>query len=204
MLDIGGGTGLFSFYAACMGANEVVCLEPEVEGSSSGVLEKFKKLQLGLKDKYQVKLVSTELQNFDPNDKKFDIILLHNSINHLDEKACTNLKYDSQAIETYRMIFQKLSYLASNGSKLIITDCSRYNFFALCGLKNPFAHSIEWHKHQSPKYWAKLLSDVGFRNPKVRWSSPNQLRSIGRLVVGNKIASYFLQSHFCLTMEKSY
>ena len=99
---------------------EVVCLEPGAEGSSSGVLEKFKKLHLGLKDKCQVKLVSTKLQNFDPNDKKFDIILLHNSINHMDEKACINLKYDSQALEIYRMIFQKLSNLASNGAKLIV------------------------------------------------------------------------------------
>jgi len=29
MLDIGGGAGLFSFYAACKGATEVICLEPE-------------------------------------------------------------------------------------------------------------------------------------------------------------------------------
>ena len=37
VLDIGGGSGLHSFYAACMGAKEVVCLEPETEGSRSGI-----------------------------------------------------------------------------------------------------------------------------------------------------------------------
>ncbi len=96
MLDIGGGAGLFSFYAACLGANEVICLEPEAAGSRSGMVEKFKKLQSGLQTLVQVKLVSTTIQNFNPNDRKFDIILLHNSINHIDEEACIKLQYDSQ------------------------------------------------------------------------------------------------------------
>ena len=34
VLDIGGGSGLHSFYAACMGAKEVVCLEPGNGGRS--------------------------------------------------------------------------------------------------------------------------------------------------------------------------
>ena len=34
VLDIGGGSGLHSFYVACMGAKEVVCLEPENGGQS--------------------------------------------------------------------------------------------------------------------------------------------------------------------------
>ena len=37
MLDIGGGSGIYSFYAACAGAREVICLEPEAAGSMSGV-----------------------------------------------------------------------------------------------------------------------------------------------------------------------
>ena len=40
VLDIGGGSGLHSFYAACMGAEEVVCIEPETEGSRSGMEDK--------------------------------------------------------------------------------------------------------------------------------------------------------------------
>ena len=34
MLDVGGGSGVFSFYAACKGARRVACLEPEGDGSS--------------------------------------------------------------------------------------------------------------------------------------------------------------------------
>lgn len=203
MLDIGAGTGIFSFYAACMGASEVISLEPEAEGSSQGMMEIFKKLQSGLMNQVKVKLVPKTLQDFNSNDRKFDIILLHDYINHLDEEACMRLKYNIGAINIYRKVFEKLSNLASTMSKLIIVDCSRYNFFYLCLLKNPFASNIEWQKHQPPKYWAKLLSDFGFHNPKIRWSSPNRLHAIGRLALGNKFASYFLGSRFCLVMEKN-
>ena len=42
VIDIGGGTGLYSFYAAaCGGARNVVCLEPEVHGRHSGMNVKF-------------------------------------------------------------------------------------------------------------------------------------------------------------------
>lgn len=41
MLDIGGGVGLFSFYAACCGASHVACLKPESEGSSPGMVDQF-------------------------------------------------------------------------------------------------------------------------------------------------------------------
>ena len=45
VLDIGGGSGLHSFYAACMGAKEIVCLEPETEGSRFGMGAKFRKVR---------------------------------------------------------------------------------------------------------------------------------------------------------------
>jgi SAM-dependent methyltransferase len=201
LLDVGCGAGLFSFYVACCGASQVTSLEPEAEGSSRGMVDQFQRVStsLGLN---QINLYSKRFQDFDPGNKVFDIILLHNSINHLDEVACANLQHDNQAVETYRAIFQKLSNMASHGAKLIIADCSRHNFFALCHLKNPFGPTMEWHKHQSPGFWAKLLSDVGFRNPKIRWTSFNSLRSIGRMLFGNRVVAFFLQSHFCLTMEK--
>jgi len=41
VLDIGGGVGIHSFYAACMGARKVICLEPELAGSSTKLKEKF-------------------------------------------------------------------------------------------------------------------------------------------------------------------
>ena len=201
VLDIGGGSGLHSFYAACMGAKEVVCLEPETEGSRSGTEAKFRKLS-GILGYDHVKFDPVTFQSFEPAGKQFDIILLHNSINHLDETACINLLNDEASKAIYMDICSKLSSLASNGARLIVCDCSRYNFFALLRIKNPFVPTIEWHKHQAPEVWVDLLSQVGFANPRVRWTSFNTLRSPGKILLGNKLLSYFLRSDFRLTMEK--
>jgi predicted RNA methylase len=38
VLDIGGGIGIFSFYASLKGASKIVCLEPEARGSASGMV----------------------------------------------------------------------------------------------------------------------------------------------------------------------
>ena len=201
VLDVGGGSGLHSFYAACMGAREVVCLEPETEGSRSGMGAKFRKLG-GILGYDHVWFEPVTFQTFDPAGRQFDIILLHNSINHLDEIACINLLNDDASKAIYMDIFSKLSSLASSGAKLIVCDCSRYNFFALFRIKNPFAPTIEWHKHQSPEVWVGQLSQVGFVNPRVRWTAFNTLRSPGRILLGNRLLSYFLRSDFRFTMEK--
>ena len=202
-MDIGGGNGLFSFYAACMGAKEVLCLEPEAEGSSSDVHTHFRKIHSHLSFLGQVKLEHSTIQSFESCGKKFDVILLHGSVNHLDEKACINLRGDENSRNIYRAIFAKISSIANIGAKIIIYDCSRYNFFSLLGVKNPFASSIEWHKHQSPKLWAELLSEAGFFKPKIQWMSFNLLRSPGKVFLGNKFMSYFISSHFFLRMEKA-
>jgi len=44
MLYIGGGPGIYSFYAACSGARRVVCLEPGIEGSEEFWRRKFEKI----------------------------------------------------------------------------------------------------------------------------------------------------------------
>ena len=65
VLDIGGGSGLHSFYAACMGAKEVVCLEPETEGSRSGTGTKFRKLG-GILGYDYVRFEPVTFQAFEP------------------------------------------------------------------------------------------------------------------------------------------
>ena len=56
---------------------------------------------------------------------------------------------------------------------------------------------------QAPEVWAGLLTEAGFSSPRIRWSSFYQFRRPGRLLLGNRLAAYFLQSHFCLTMVKT-
>lgn len=201
VLDIGGGSGLYSFYAAIRSAKNVVCLEPEAEGSSSAATDKFHKLR-ELLERNNVELRPITIQAFEPEGETFDVILLHNSINHLNETACINLLRESKSKAVYQEIFSKIYSLSSKGAKLIICDCSRYNFFTLFKIRNPFAPTIEWHKHQAPEVWANVLGEVGFVKPKIRWSSFNALRNWGRVLTGNKLVAYFLTSHFCLTMDK--
>lgn len=206
VLDIGGGSGLLtSFYAASMGASYVYCLEPEIEGTQTEAeaINKFKEVRqkMGLTDR--VKLGTFTIQDYDAGHEKFDVIISHDSVNHFDENACINLKHDKHAKEKYDAIFRKLYELANDGASLVIADCSRFNFFALCRIKNPLAPYIEWQKHQSPFYWASALTDVGFTTPRIRWRSFNSLGSFGKIAFGNVLASFFYNSHFCLTMKKS-
>jgi SAM-dependent methyltransferase len=203
VLDIGGGSGLFSFYAACMGAEKVVCLEPESEGSSSGMSARFRRVceELGVGEKATLRPVT--IQSFHPGDSRFDVVLLHNSINHLDEPACIHLLEDEKNREIYRRIFARIASLSAAGANLIVCDCSRYNLFARLGIRNPLAPSIEWHKHQAPEVWASLLRDAGFRDPKITWIPLNLMGSLGRFLTNNPCASYCLNSRFCLRMKKT-
>lgn len=201
MLDVGGGDGMLSFYAACSGAGKVVCLEPEVAGSASGMNEAFERTASFL-DQAQVQLLPQRLQDYECGDACFDVVLLHQSINHLDEDACIRLHRDSEAQSLYEQLFCKLAFLARPGATLIAFDCAQRNLFADLQITNPITPMIEWHKHQSPKLWARLLAQAGFGNPVIRWHSFNTLRTCGRLFLGNPLAAYCLTSAFCLTMER--
>ena len=201
VLDIGGGSGFYSFYAACSGAKQVTCIEPEAEGSASGSIKKFNRLLKLLKCD-NISIIPTTFQNFNPNEELYDVILLNNSINHLDEYSCINLKKDLSSKNNYQKIFSKLYSIGNSKSKIIITDCSRYNFFGLLNIKNPFCPTIEWEKHQTPETWAKLLVKEGFKNPVIKWTTHNSLGNLGKFILGNKIAAYFLRSHFNLTVDK--
>ncbi|MEY9705701.1 hypothetical protein ABIE71_008444 [Bradyrhizobium diazoefficiens] len=201
MLDIGGGNGTFSFYAACAGAEKVICLEPEVAGSSTGMNAAFERTASFL-DQRNVQLLPHCLQDYESSDGGFDILLLHASINHLNESACIRLPRDSEAQGSYKQLFGKLASLARPGATLLVVDCAQRNLFADLHIKNPFLPMIEWHKHQSPTLWARLLGQAGFTNPTIRWNSFNTLRTPGRLLLGNRVAAYCLTSVFCLTMER--
>ena len=201
VLDIGGGRGLFTFYAACMGAKEVVCLEPDEAGGRGDGRSRFDVVHAQLPYLTQVRFDPTRIQDYQLNGEKLDILLLHNSINHMDEEACIELLQSEQARQTFRELFTKLATFANRGAKLIITDCSRHNLFALLRMRNPFAPSIEWHKHQSPNAWARMLEEAGFHRPQIRWTPFTEKQ--GSRVPAGKVLSFFHWSHFCLSMEKA-
>lgn len=200
VLDIGGGYGLISFYAAYKGARQVICLEPMEAGSDQSVYERFLYLQSSL-SMQQVKFIPTTIQTYEPESNIFDVVILHNSINHIDELACESLCLDRTSHEIYRVIFQKIFSLSAKKAVLIVCDCSNRNLFHDLGISNPFAPTIEWQKHQPPEVWVQLLTDIGFKFSALSWTS-YWFRSAGKWILRNKLMSYLTTSHYCLTMEK--
>src|SRR3954470_6764283 len=69
VLDIGAGDGRYSFYAAAAGARRVVALEPEMEGSTAGVREQFRRVA-GVLGVESVELHTETFQEFDPGDER--------------------------------------------------------------------------------------------------------------------------------------
>jgi len=203
VLDVGGGTGVYTFYAATAGARRAVCLEPEARGATAGVGERFREVWDALGRPEGVCLEPATLEEFENRDGLFDVILLNNSVNHLDEEACVRLPDDESARERFRRQFARLHALAAPGARLIVTDCSNRNVFHRLGLRNPLLPMIEWEKHQPPEVWAGLLAEAGFTDPRIRWSSFNRLREPGRILLGNRVAAYCLTSHFRLVMRRS-
>jgi SAM-dependent methyltransferase len=202
VLDIGCGSGIMAAYAAYKGAKLVVGLEPEASGAKTGYLERGRKIIEALNLNYgQIQILPYTIQGYDSRQMKFDVILMHNSINHLDEKACRKLHFSHASRQNYIGIFKKVSDLLNCGGTLVILDCSRYNFWPLLRVKNPFCPQIQWEKHQSPQLWIELLQQCGLKGPRIQWASFRTLRWLGK-PLQNRFTAFFFTSHFRLVMHK--
>lgn len=183
------------------GARSALCLEPELEGSADIMTSRFNKIS-ELFPQLSVDRQRLTFQDFEPGDQLFDIVIIHNTINHLDEPATEKILVSQEARDSYHRIFTKLYNLMSPGAKLVTADCARNNLFGQLRLKNPFSPSIDWNKHQQPQTWAKLLSQVGFTNPQIKWTPPSKFGTAGQKLLANPAASFVLNSHFSLKMDK--
>jgi SAM-dependent methyltransferase len=130
---------VFSFYAAAAGAREVLCLEPEGQGGSIGMNEQFHRLQR-LTGFHNVRLEHAMLQTFEPTPASFDVVLLHNSVNHLDEAMVPLLHRDGaaggeDARDVYRSLFRRVADALVPAGHLVLTDCARDNLFPRLGLR---------------------------------------------------------------------
>jgi SAM-dependent methyltransferase len=199
VLDVGSGTGDMALWAAANDAT-AVGLEPEADGSSGGMQATFAATaaRVGLGDR--ATLLPQTLDAYAPHAPRFDVILMAAAIIHLDEDACMRLHFDDEARARYREHLGVLARLAAPGATLIVGDVARRNIFATLGRTNPLAPTIEWEKHQHPKLWAALLTDVGFSSPTICWRSLNTLREPGRWILGNRAAAFLTTSSFTLTM----
>jgi 2-polyprenyl-3-methyl-5-hydroxy-6-metoxy-1,4-benzoquinol methylase len=204
VLDVGGGRGLLTFYVATRGAKRAVCLEPERDGSSKGMIKAYQDLRMQLSETLPVEMYPLTLQEYlqQTASHMFDVVIMHNSINHLDEEACIHLLEQEDAYHRYLSVFKNLYRITRKNGVLIVTDVSRHNLFSDIGVKNIFVPTIEWHKHHKPLTWISMLEKAGFKDAAVKWLSPNRLRGPGKLLMGNYLMSYLTRSYFRLTMRK--
>jgi len=196
ILEIGCGDGAFCIWAALQGADYVLGIEPEAEGSTSGSSRKFNDLirQYDLKN---TELKNCYLHGLPIPEKKYDVILLYNVINHLNEEAVKVMHQNAQAYNLYKDIINGFTQFINKDSILILGDCARTNMWNMLGLKSPFASNIEWHKHQNPNQWIKLFKDAGFGLYDLRWSP---LYPLGRLS-SNWLVHFLTVSHFVLRFK---
>ena len=199
ILEIGAGNGLLGTYALLQGARRVVALEPESAGSTSGVTGLVQHLTREF-DQDRFTFQPLTLQEYDPAGETFDMILLHDSINHLDEPACEIAHRSAEARQSYVELFQRIASMLNPGGQVVICDCSRYNLFGLCRLRSPIMPFIEWHKHQPPRFWARLLREANLQTRGVDWYTFYPLRRLGRLME-NPLAAFFLNSKFRLLAQ---
>lgn len=202
ILDIGCGWGIMAAYIVRKGAKSVVGFEPEASGAKTGYHERGKKMiEARNLNHRQIQILPYTIQDYDSNHMKFDVILTHNSINHLGEKACRKLHFSQASRQTYIGIFKKISDLLNHTGVLVILDCSRYNFWPLLGVKNPFCPQIQWEKHQPPQLWVELLQQCGLKEPRIKWTSFKTLRWLEKSLQ-NWFTSFFFTRHFRLLIHK--
>lgn len=201
VLDIGGGTGVHSFYALARGAAHSVVVEPEGDGGHSDMVSTFETLRKTFGNP-SVDLICDTFQNYMPPSEGFDIVLVQDAINHFDEPACITLRQSDESRAVYAAIFSKIARVLRPGGYLVLSDCSSRNLFPLLGLRNPFDQAIEWHKHQPPTVWTELATAYGLQRLDLRWSSPARFGDLGQILFGNALASWFFTSHFVMTFRK--
>jgi len=187
-------------YAACCEARQVVSLEPEAAGSTRGVRDEYESLR-DLLHLPQCELLAVDVMVYCP-EEPFDLVLLHDSINHIRE-VTTDIRRDGPAREAQRQVVAKLASLTRLGGWLVISDCSRRNFFNDIGLGSPwpFARRIGWRKHQTPSAWCDLLREEGLQPGTVSRYVPRKLGAIA-LIVGSAAFNYFTYSWFALRAHR--
>lgn len=179
ILDVGAGEGLDSCAMSLLGADEIIALEPEMDGSTQDPSHTFRQHMhtLGLNN---ISLRAETIEQYPMQANTFDLIVLIAVVNHLDEAATMTLHHDENARERFRSLLQPLYQGLKPGGTLSLFDASRHHIFSPLinwGLMkgHPLHPSIEWHKHQQPWRWARLLREVGFVATQTRWSKPRGL-----------------------------
>ena len=194
VLDVGCGSGAWVLWSAINGAGQVVGIEPEADGSTLHTLSTLRQTveRLGLHQ--NVSVFDYFLDQLPMQEHEFDVIVMFNVINHLNEEAVVDIHKNPDSFKRYLDIGQDLRRRIKPGGWLIVADCGRTNFFYFLGLASPVVKTIEWDKHQDPPIWTKVFTEAGFCSVDLRWSP---LQPFTR-ITANWLVQYFTCSHFVL------
>lgn len=194
--DIGCGKGPWAIWCALHGGRSVG-IEPEEDGSTSGTLQAFEDTVTLFGLQSTVRYENEIMERFLQNEKGFDVVILFNVINHLDESAVERLHFDRNAVKQYIEKFELLRSSMNAGGILILSDCARSNFWDKLHLISPLARNIEWNKHQDPDIWANIARDAGFECIDLRWSYLYPFKNI----TSNWFTSYLTSSDFVMRLR---
>jgi SAM-dependent methyltransferase len=201
ILDIGGGNGIASFHALHSSANSFAwVVDPIAEGSNERMFEEYE----SMKKYYDSGRVNFHRDYVDTllEPHTFDIIVMHNTINHIGEDILKDISHNSNAYSEYVRRLKTILDRLSNDGVLIVADCGSKNFFRKMGLKSPFAPSIDWHLHCEPGIWKEMIEEIGFSHIKTQWTARREFGEFGKTFLANRICSYFLNSHFVSFYQK--
>lgn len=193
VLDVGCGTGTWAIWTAMNGAFSVG-IEPEGDGSKQGTLESFRRNIKMLELEGRVEAYSSTLQDFSWEKRKFDVVVMYNVINHLDEEAVKTLHKNEPMAARYVDLLKGLRARVRTGGTVVVADCARSNLWPHLGLRCPFAPWIEWEKHQDPSQWIRVFERAGFKVASRRWSPYYGIRTLS----ANSLFHYLTCSHFTL------
>lgn len=201
ILDIGGGNGLASFYALDSSANcSAWVVDPIAEGSNDLMFEQYD----SMKKNYDAERINFHRDYVDTllDPGTFDIIVMHNTVNHIGEDILEDISFNNEAYIEYVCRLKTILDRLSSDGILIVADCGSKNFFGQIGLKSPFAPSIDWHLHCEPGVWQQMIEDIGFSHIKTQWTARREFGLFGKFFLANRVCSYFLNSHFVSFYQK--
>jgi SAM-dependent methyltransferase len=201
VLEIGSGKGLMALYAGLHGAAEVVSLEPELVGATSGVvaLQRKRVAKLGLRN---VTVVPADFNTWDSGEARFDVILSRASINHLYPSERHALR-DRETMDGYVGVARRIRGMLKESGVLVATDACRYALFTGLrgiGLRRPWRWQrtgVDWRHHQNPSTWAVIFKRAGFDRTGIRYPVPYSLRYFTP-VVDTAVANFLLEGKFIL------
>ena len=200
LLDVGGGNGIASFFVNDLEKScECVIVDPLEDGSSKLMYLQYQKMsKIYNKDIKFHKGYADTL----PENEKFDLILMHNSINHIGEDIIADIDNNQKSYMEYLRRVNMILMRAKSGATIIITDCSSKNLWNDLKIKNIFAPTINWKLHKKPIEWQKMLEDLGCEHVVTKWTARRELLLFGKFLFANKLVSYMVNSAFVSIFKK--